>query len=284
MYQAASDLLGFDVERVCFEGPKERLNTTLYTQPILFLVSVAVFRIWEKEVTLPPAFVAGHSLGEYAALVATGSLGFEDGLKLVQKRATFMQDSIPEGAGGMAAVMGLSAEEAERICRESANGQVLVLANYNAPTQIVLSGAEEPLARAVALARESKAKTVRLPVSAPFHSPLMAQASEMLSHALEDVDFKDPKVPWVSNVTASAIDKAGEFRTLLSSQVCSPVRWEASIRGMVQAGVKRFIELGPKKVLKGLCRRIDPAIRCDAAETLEELRALEPSDDQPGGE
>jgi [acyl-carrier-protein] S-malonyltransferase len=284
LYQAATDLLGFDVEQVCFEGPKERLNTTLYTQPILFIVTVAVFRILEKEVALPRAFVAGHSLGEYAALVAAGSLAFEEGLMLVQKRATFMQESIPAGAGGMAAVMGLTAEEVESICRESANGQVLVLANYNAPTQIVLSGEEEPLARAIALARERRAKTVRLPVSAPFHSPLMGQASERLAEALQDVEFKDPEIPWVSNVTASATDTAGECRRPLSSQVCSPVRWEASIRWMQNAGVTRFIELGPRKVLKGLCRMIDPTIRCDAAETLDELRALAGSVDQPGGE
>jgi [acyl-carrier-protein] S-malonyltransferase len=203
---------------------------------------------------------------------------------LVRKRATFMHESIPEGTGGMAAVMGLEAEEVESICKESADGQVLVLANYNAPTQIVLSGEEEPLARAIALARERRARAVRLPVSAPFHSPLMGKASEMLAEALEDVEFKDPKIPWVSNVTASAVDTAGECRRLLSSQVCSPVRWEASIRWMQHEGVTRFIELGPRKVLKGLCRMIDPTIRCDTAETLDELRALEGSMDQPGGE
>jgi [acyl-carrier-protein] S-malonyltransferase len=284
LYQAANDLLGFDVERVCFEGPKERLNTTLYTQPILFVVSVAVFQIFLKEVALPASFVAGHSLGEYPALVATGALDFEEGLMLVQKRATFMQESIPEGTGGMAAVIGLSAEEVESICKEAADGQVLVLANYNAPTQIVLSGEDEPLARAIALAGERRAKTVRLPVSAPFHSPLMGQASERLAEALKDVEFKDPKIPWVSNVTASSVDTAGECRRLLSSQVCSPVRWEASIRWMQSAGVTRFIELGPQKVLKGLCRRIDPKILCDAAETHDELRALRGSVDQPGGE
>ena len=169
-------------------------------------------------------------------------------------------------------------------CRESSNGQVLVLANYNAPTQIVLSGEEAPLTRAIALARERRAKTVRLPVSAPFHSPLMGEASERLAEALQGVELKDPEVPWVSNVTASEVDTADECRRLLASQVCSPVRWEASIRWMRHAGVTRFIELGPQKVLKGLCRRIDPAIRCDAAETLEELRALEASVDRPGGE
>jgi [acyl-carrier-protein] S-malonyltransferase len=284
LYQAATNILGFDVEQVCFEGPKERLNTTLYTQPMLFIVCVAVFRTFEKEVARPAAFVAGHSLGEYAALVATGSLAFEEGLTLVQKRATFMQESTPPGTGGMAAVMGLPAEEVEDICRESSHGQVLVLANYNAPAQIVLSGEEEPLARAIALTRERRGKAVRLPVSAPFHSPLLGQASERLKEALQDVEFKDPKIPWVSNVTASAVDRAEGCRRLLSSQVCSPVRWEASIRWMREAGVTRFIELGPKKVLKGLCRTIDPTIHCDAAETLDELRKLEGSAEPHGGE
>jgi len=284
LYQAATDLLGYDVERVCFEGPKQRLNTTLYTQPILFIVCVAVLRIFEKEVGESASFVAGHSLGEYAALVAAGSLAFEEGLMLVQKRATSMQESIPEGTGGMAAVMGLSAEAVEDICRESAGGQVLVLANYNAPGQIVLSGEEEPLARAIALARERQGKAIRLPVSAPFHSPLMVPASERLAEVLGDVQFKDPRIPWVSNVTASAVDTADEFRRLLSLQVCSPVRWAASIRWMLDAGVTRFIELGPQKVLKGLCRRIDPGIRCDAAETLDELKRLPGSAEPAGGE
>jgi [acyl-carrier-protein] S-malonyltransferase len=283
LYQAATDLLGYDVERVCFEGPKEELNTTLYTQPILFIVCVAVFRIFEKEVAQPAAYVAGHSLGEYAALVATGSLAFEEGLMLVQKRATFMQESIPKGTGGMAAVMGLTAEAVQDISRESSDGQVLVLANFNAPAQIVLSGEEEPLARAIALTRERQGKAIRLPVSAPFHSPLMGPASERLAEALQDVEFKDPRIAWVSNVTASAVDRAGEFRRLLSSQVCSPVRWEASIRWMLDAGVTRFIELGPQKVLKGLCRRIDPNIHCDAAETPDQLKKLPRSAEPAGG-
>ena len=275
LYQRAAVLLGFDVKRVCFEGPKERLNTTLYTQPTLFVVSVAVFRSFQTEVALPANFVAGHSLGEYAALVAAGSLTFEEGLQLVQKRASFMQESIPEGGGGMAAVMGLGAEQLEGICRDCANGKVLVLANYNAPDQIVISGEHGPLDRAIDLASQRKAKAVRLPVSAPFHSPLMIGASEMLEKSIGNVDFKDPAVPWISNVTASPAESAADCRRLLPLQVRSPVLWEASIRRMQQLGVTRFIELGPGKVLKGLCRRIDPTIRCDAVETPDELKALQ---------
>jgi [acyl-carrier-protein] S-malonyltransferase len=275
LYQAAADLLGFDVEEVCFKGPKELLDKTLYTQPILFVVSVAVFQTFEKENGLPAAFVAGHSLGEYAALVAAKSLSFEDGLLLVQKRATFMQDSVAERAGGMAAVMGLDAGEVEAICRESARGQVLVLANYNAPSQIVLSGEEDALERAMGVARQRGGRAVRLPVSAPFHSPLMGRASERLEEALGAIAVRDPKVPWISNVTASRVRTASECRRLLCRQVCSPVLWEASIRQMVRSGAARFIELGPQKVLKGLCRRIDPSISCEAAETAEDLRALQ---------
>jgi len=274
LYQAAASLLGFDVERICFEGPKERLNTTLYTQPILFILSVAVFRTFEKEVDLPTAFVAGHSLGEYAALTASGSLGFEDGLLLVRKRAAYMHESVPQGTGGMAAVMGLAAEEVESICRESAGGRTLVPANYNAPSQIVISGEEEPLERAEALARQRRAKTVRLPVSAPFHSPMMMQASRMLEHAIRDVAFRDPRWPWISNVTASPVERGDECKRLLPLQVRSPVLWEASIRRMMELGVTRFIELGPQKVLQGLCRRIDPGILCQSAETPQELKAL----------
>ena len=274
LFDRATDLLGFDVRELCFEGPKERLDTTLYTQPMLFLVSVAVFRTFDRELGLPAAFVAGHSLGEYAALVAACSLTFEEGLSLVRKRAIFMQESVPQGAGGMTAVMGLEAEEVEGICREAADGRVLVPANYNAPDQIVMSGEEAPLERATSLVRKRGGKTVRLPVSAPFHSPLMVPASEKLAKALEDVKLTDPTAPWISNVTASPVRGATDCRRLLSLQVCSPVLWEASIRRMLALGATRFIELGPQKILKGLCRRMDPAIRCEAAETLDELKAL----------
>lgn len=274
LFRTGTDLLGFDVEQICFEGPKERLNTTLYTQPLLFIVSVAVLRVFQKETDLQAAFVAGHSLGEYAALVAAESLSFESGLRLVQKRAAFMQESVPNGTGGMAAVMGLASEDVESICSEAAAGGILVPANYNAPAQIVISGEEEPLERAISLARERRGKTVRLPVSAPFHSPLMVQASEMLEEAIRDVILEDPATPWVSNVTGLPVVSKAECRRLLPQQVRSPVLWEASIRGMLESGVTRFIELGPGKVLKGLCKRIDPAIHCEAAETPEELRAL----------
>lgn len=274
LFEGATELLGYNAREVCFEGPKERLNTTLYTQPMLFLVSVAVFRVFNREVGLAAAFVAGHSLGEYAALVAAGSLTFEGGLSLVRKRATFMQESIPQGEGGMAAVMGLEAGEVEAICREAADGRVLVPANYNGPGQIVISGEEGPLERASSLVRERGGKTLRLPVSAPFHSPLMVPASEKLAEALEDVEFAEPGAPWISNVTASPVYRATDCRGLLARQVCSPVLWEASIRRMLTLGAARFIELGPQKILKGLCRRMDPAIRCEAAETLDELKAL----------
>ena len=274
LFRAGSDLLGFDVEEICFQGPRERLNTTLYTQPILFIINVAVFRTFEEETSIPAAFVAGHSLGEYPALVAAGSLTFEDGLRVVQKRATLMQESVPPGTGGMAAVMGLEPEEVDRICGESADGEVLVPANYNAPNQIVISGTDEALKRAIVRVRERGGKTVRLPVSAPFHSPLMAQASEGLEEALRGMVFEDPRIPWVSNVTALPVESGVECGRILPLQVCSPVLWEASIRRMQQSGVTRFIELGPGKVLTGLCRRIDSEIRCQPAETLEEVRAL----------
>jgi [acyl-carrier-protein] S-malonyltransferase len=220
------------------------------------------------------AFVAGHSLGEYAALVAAGSLGFEDGLRLVQKRASFMQESVPPGTGGMAAVMGLDAKEVAELCGESAQGQVLVPANYNAPSQTVISGAEEPLQRAIHRVKEQGGKAVRLPVSAPFHSPLMVPASERLGEAIRDTALEPPEIPWVSNVTASPVKSEEECRRLLPLQVRSPVLWEASIRGMLQSGAGRFIELGPGKVLRGLCRRIDPSIHCDVAETPDQVRAL----------
>ncbi len=274
LFKTGTDLLGFDAEQVCFEGPKERLDTTLYTQPLLFIVTVSVLRVLRKERTLQAAFVAGHSLGEYAALVAAESLSFEDGLRLVRKRAAFMQDSVPSGKGGMVALMGLASEGVESICREAADGGVLVPANYNAPAQVVISGEEEALNRAIALARDRGGKTVRLPVSAPFHSPLMVRASEMLGEALRDVALRDPGTPWVSNVTASPVATQAECRRLLPLQVRSPVLWEASIRGMVQSGVTRFIEVGPGKVLKGLCKRIDPSVHCQTAETPEDLRAL----------
>jgi [acyl-carrier-protein] S-malonyltransferase len=274
LFHAGSDLLGFDVEEICFQGPKERLNTTLYTQPVLFIVTVAVFRIFQEETASPVDFVAGHSLGEYAALVAAGSLAFEDGLRIVKKRAALMQESVPPGTGGMAAVMGLEPKEVEEICLEASNGEALVPANFNAPNQIVVSGAEAALARAIDLIKERGGKPVRLPVSAPFHSPLMVPASEKLGEAVRDVFIEDPVIPWVSNVTASPVEDKDECRRLLPLQVRSPVMWEASVRRMLESGVTRFIELGPGKVLKGLCRRIDSSIACQNAETPDEVRAL----------
>ncbi|MEW6440912.1 MAG: ACP S-malonyltransferase [bacterium] len=275
LFRTASAVLGFDLCTLCFEGPEERLNSTRYTQPAVFIVSVAAHRAACEASPLSAALVAGHSLGEYAALVAAGSLTFEDGLDLVRERAALMDEAAGRGAGGMVAVIGLPRTEVEQICCNIADTiGILVAANYNAPNQLVISGEERALETASEEARGKGAKTIRLSVSAPFHTPLMTAASERFSRVLDRTPMRCPDPPWVSNVTAQPVHTAEECRRLLAVQVCAPVRWEDSVRSMLSAGIEQFIELGPGKVLKGLCRRIDRTARCDSVDTLEDLEGL----------
>jgi [acyl-carrier-protein] S-malonyltransferase len=249
LFKTADDVLGFPLSRLCFEGPEEELRLTRNTQPALLVVSVAAFRLLDRE----PAFAAGHSLGEYSALVAAGALTFEDAVLLVHKRGRHMQEAVPVGAGAMAAVLGLPFEELEKALAAVTSGVVQV-ANWNSPDQIVISGDKAAVEEAVRLAKPPK--SVMLPVSAPFHSPLMMQAEERLAADLEAVAFSAPRFPMINNVDARRIATAEEARDGHKRQVSRPVLWIKAMETLREEGIEVFVEVGPGKVLSGLMKRI----------------------------
>jgi [acyl-carrier-protein] S-malonyltransferase len=253
--------LGFSISRLCFEGPEDQLKLTENTQPAILAVSSAIHAVLEEHGATKRDLVAGHSLGEYSAIVSVGGLTPPEAAKLVRARGKFMQEAVPVGTGGMAALIGPSVEDARAICEEAAEGEVVSVANINAPGQIVIAGTKAGIERAIAVA---KAKGVRralpLPVSAPFHCELMAPAAERLAPLLDAADFKDLWCALVSNVDASPIGTATAVRNALLRQVASPVRWVESVEKMVSMGVKKFVEIGPGNVLTGLIKRIDPNV------------------------
>ena len=253
--------LGYSISKLCFEGPEEQLKLTENTQPAILAVSSAIHAVLEEHGAARRDLVAGHSLGEYSAIVSVGGLTPAEAAKIVHLRGKFMQEAVPVGTGGMAALIGPSVEDAKAICDEAAQGEVVSVANINAPGQIVIAGTKEGVDRAIAVA---KAKGVRralpLPVSAPFHCELMKPAEEKLKPILDDAHFKDLWVALVSNVDASPIGTATAVRNALLRQVASPVRWVESVQRMVSMGVKRFVEIGPGNVLTGLIKRIDPGV------------------------
>jgi [acyl-carrier-protein] S-malonyltransferase len=263
-FEEADDALGFSLSRLCFEGPEEQLKLTEFTQPAIFTVSVAAQRVLAERHMVPDV-VAGHSLGEYSADVAAGVLSFTDAVKTVRSRGRFMQEAVPAGDGAMAAVLGLSSEEAARACADAAaeTGVVVSAANFNSPEQTVISGAMAAVERAGALAKERGAKrVVALPVSAPFHCALMQPAQDRLEEVLRGLNFADARVPVVVNVDAAARTEAGVLRDALIRQVTGAVRWVESMRLLTAEGPARFIEVGPGKVLCGLMRQIDRAQTC----------------------
>ena len=256
-FDEADEVLGFELSRLCWEGPEEKLQLTANTQPAILTVSVAAWRA-AADSGLAPEVVAGHSLGEYSALVAAGTLAFADALRLVRRRGELMQEAVPVGVGAMAAMIGLPAAEVERIAQEAAGDEVCAVANYNAPIQTVVAGHRRAVERAVDLAKERGAKrALLLPVSAPFHCELMRPAREALTPLLEATEFHDPRVPVMTNVDAAPATTGAAARDALARQVDSPVRWVESIERMVaDHGVERFVEIGPGAVLTGLMRRI----------------------------
>ncbi len=259
LFEEASGVLGFDLASLCFEGPEEKLRLTENTQPAIFTVSVAAWRVLKEELNLEPYLVAGHSLGEYSALVTSGALSFSEGVHLVRMRGKFMQEAVPVGEGGMAAVIGLERSRVKELCERAADEEVLVPANFNSPDQIVISGHLSAVDRAIPMAKEMGAKrAVKLEVSAPFHSPLMESAGRRLAEELEKVEVKDLKVPVITNVEAEPNSDPSRVKELLVRQVSSPVLWEDSVRKMVQMGIEAFVEIGPKRVLCGLLRKIVP--------------------------
>ncbi|HTV57882.1 MAG TPA: ACP S-malonyltransferase [Verrucomicrobiae bacterium] len=262
VFEEADAALGFPLSKLCFEGPEDALKLTENTQPAILTVSVAAFRAIEKRGVLPD-FVAGHSLGEYSALVAAGSLEFSAAVKLVRARGQYMQEAVPAGEGAMAAILGMSPADVAEVCRKAAGGDVVSPANLNSPEQVVISGAAAGVKRAIEIASQSGAKrAVMLPVSAPFHCALMAPAQERLEPDLRAAAFGPLRFPLVTNVDASEVKSGEEARNALVRQVTAPVRWLDSMREMLDEGVNVFVEVGPGKVLCGLLRQIDRSVRC----------------------
>ncbi len=272
-FDRANEILGFDLKKVCFEGPEEELKKTYITQPAIFVHSVVVNELL-KEKGQTPQGVAGHSLGEYSALVAAGSLSFEDGLKLVQKRGQLMYESGKKNPGTMAALIGLSEEQVYALCDELKSEGVIQPANFNSPGQIAISGDVAVIHKAIEKAKEMGAKkAVELVVSGAFHSPLMDDARAGLQEALEKTEIKEAQVPVYTNVTAQPVTAADEIRSLLYRQLTSPVLWQKSMENMIADGFERFYEIGPGKVLTGLLKRINRQVPCQPVGTVEQINA-----------
>jgi [acyl-carrier-protein] S-malonyltransferase len=260
VFDEADKALGFSISKMCFEGTEDELKLTANTQPAILTVSVAINRILEEK-GLRPDFVAGHSLGEYSALVAAGSLKFSDAVQIVRKRGTYMQEAVPAGEGAMAAILGISPAIVIDVCKKAAENEVCAPANLNSPDQTVISGNAGAVKRAVELASQAGAKrAVILAVSAPFHCSLMMPAQTKLEKDLKKIDFQAPRVPLISNVDADTIETGDEARDALVRQVSMPVRWEESIRLLIDEGVNTFVEVGPGRVLTGLLRQIERSV------------------------
>ncbi|HEV2704807.1 MAG TPA: ACP S-malonyltransferase [Pyrinomonadaceae bacterium] len=281
VFEEADEALGFALSKLCFEGPAEELQLTENTQPAILATSVAALRAMEAEGFPAPDFVAGHSLGEYSALVAAGGLSLRDAVRIVRARGRYMQEAVPVGVGAMAAILGAEMETIRQACADAAEGEVCEPANINSPGQVVIAGHAGAVERASALLKERGAKrAVKLNVSAPFHCALMRPAQERLARDFEQIDFSDLRVPLVSNVDAAPVRRAPEAREGLVRQVAAAVRWRESVEFLVGAGAQVFVEVGPGKVLSGLVRQTagKDAVRClnveDAATLAEARRAL----------
>ena len=261
VFDEIDSALGFSISQLCFEGPEDQLKLTENTQPAILAVSSALHAVLEEHGAAQRDLVAGHSLGEYSAIVSVGGLTPPEAARIVNLRGKFMQEAVPVGTGGMAALIGPSVEEARAICEEAAQGNVVSVANINAPGQIVIAGTKSGIDRAIDVAKKRGVRrALPLPVSAPFHCELMKPAEERLRPVLDEADFKDLWVALVSNVDASPIGTATAVRNALLRQVASPVRWVESVQKMVSMGVKRFVEVGPGNVLTGLIKRIDSSV------------------------
>lgn len=274
VFEEADEALGFSIAKMCFEGPEDQLRLTMNTQPAILTCSIAVLAVL-RENGLNCQIAGGHSLGEYSALVAAGSLSLADAVRSVRKRGQFMQEAVPVGEGAMAAVMGLEPETIDAICRkvEAECGEAVQAVNFNCPGQVVIAGAAGAVAKAIDALKEAGARrAVSLPVSAPFHSTLMRPAAARLKEVLDEVEFHDARFPVVANVTAKPVTKAEEIRSLLVQQAASPVKWEMSMRYMLGEGFDTFVEVGPGKVLTGFTRKID---RTANALNVEDMDSLE---------
>lgn len=274
-FAEASDTLGYDMWALVQGGPQDSLNLTATTQPVLLTSSVALWRAWQAQSGARPAVMAGHSLGEFSALVCAGALGFADAVKLVRSRGEFMQGAVPVGEGAMAAIIGVDDADIERICESTSTADAVVSAvNYNSPGQVVIAGHTAAVDAAIAALKAAGAKrAMPLPVSAPFHTSLMRPAGEKLEQAIADIDIASPEIPVVHNVHAATEAEPENIRALLVQQIYSPVRWTSCVQAMVSMGARRIVECGPGKVLSGLNRRIDKSLESFALEEPEALEA-----------
>jgi len=258
LYEEASSVLGYDIAALCFEGPAERLNLTEYTQPALLVSSMAALRAF-KPLGVSPIAVAGHSLGEYSALVAAEGMTYREAVGIVQKRGRYMSEAVPPGTGLVAALLGLATDVVKEVCREASSVGVVAAANFNSPGQIVIAGEKAAVERAIELAKgKGCKKAIPLPVSVPVHTPLMQQAADRLAGDLAAITWSDLKMPLVNNAEARAITKAGDIRASLVRQLPSSVLWEDTVKVMAAMGVMTFVEIGPGTVLSGLIKRILP--------------------------
>jgi [acyl-carrier-protein] S-malonyltransferase len=275
VFEEANDALGVDLASLCFNGPEEDLKLTANTQPAILTTSIAALRVLETEIGIAPNCAAGHSLGEYSALVCAGALNFADAVRIVRQRGTFMQEAVPVGTGAMAAILGLDKETLERVCQDAALGQVVSPANFNSAGQVVIAGNTEAVDRAMNLAKEHGAKrALPLPVSAPFHCSLMIPAGERLADVLADIKVGDMTVPVITNVEATPNQDASRVCQLLVDQVSAPVLWEDTIACMINLDVERYIEIGPGKVLAGLVKRMAKDSTIQNVQNVSDIRVL----------
>lgn len=273
VFKVADAALGFPLSELCFEGPAEELQLTFNTQPALLTVSVAAWRVLEEH-GVQPDVVAGHSLGEYSALVAAGALQFADAVRLVRERGRFMNDAVPAGTGGMGAIIGLDTNVVESLCTQVDDG-VVEPATYNSPGQVVVAGHIEAVERCLELAAEAGARRVQLlNVSGPFHCSLLKPAGERLAEALEDIVISDPRIPVVANIDARPVTTAAEIRSALIEQVSRPVLWEQTVRRLVADGTTLMVEVGEGRTLCGLARRIDRSLECMTCGDSEAVQAV----------
>jgi [acyl-carrier-protein] S-malonyltransferase len=274
VFEEADDALGFKLSEMCFGGSAEDLALTANTQPAILTVSIAAWRAMQNENFPIPNYVAGHSLGEYSALVAAGALSFRDAVKTVRKRGIYMQEAVPVGTGAMAAILGLPLETIENACAEAAEGEVCSPANINSPAQIVIAGNAEAIDRAIEILKERGAKrAIKLNVSAPFHCNLMFPAQERLAADLKEIQFHDLKFPIIENVSAEANLKGERVKTALTEQVSKPVLWAQGVENLINEMVETYIEVGAGKILSGLVRQINRDVRCLNVENSESLRS-----------
>ena len=277
LFKEADDELGFPLSKIILEGPKEKLDLTENTQPAIFLISYSIFKVITSEFNIDltkAKYFAGHSLGEYSALSSGGYLAFSDTIKLLRIRGVAMQNAVPEGEGGMIAILGSTVESIEKILRQNDGNFQADIANDNSEGQIVLSGKNSDLNQIIDILKLKKIKNIKLPVSAPFHCKLMSKATEVMKNEIEKTNFQDSKVKLISNVTANEISNKDELKRLLVDQIENRVRWRESILIMINKGVDHFIEVGPGKVLSGLVKRINKTVKINTINSENDIKGL----------